>query len=152
MFLLIWGRICLILKTLWDDLKMKLYKWKICRKLLQNNAAFVCHDRLLKFSVVLLFLSFIVFAGVRRMWMNVPQIRVWMEASASTTWTALSVCVIWITQGSTAKWMSVTSTCTSSWACGRTSSSWCPISWYDSMTSQKLSGDSTSTNKHLLIL
>lgn len=97
-------------------------------------------------SITWLFFSF---AGVRRMWMNVPQTRVWMEASVSTTWTALSVCVIWITQGYTAKWMSATSTCMSSWVCGKISSSWCPTSWSVLTMSQKLSGVSRSTIRPL---
>lgn len=89
--------------------------------------------------------------GVRRMWTNVPQTRVWMEASASTTWTDLSVCAIWITQGYTAKWTSATSTCMSSWACGRTSFSWCPTSWYASTMSRKLSGGSRLMIRPLLV-
>lgn len=89
--------------------------------------------------------------GVRRMWMNVPQTRVWTGASVSTTWTDLSVCAIWITRGYTAKWMSATSTCMSSWACGRTSFSWCPTLWYASTMSQKLSGDSRLTTRPLLV-
>lgn len=94
-------------------------------------------------------LFFFPFAGVRRMWMNVPQTRVWMEASVSTTWTALSVCVTWITQGYTAKWTSATSTCMSSWVCGKISSSWCPTSWSVSTMSQKSSGVSRSTIRPL---
>lgn len=96
-------------------------------------------------------LSLFFLPGVRRTWMNVPPIHAWTEAFVSTTWTVLSVCVIWISQGYTAKSTSVTSTCTSSWACGRTSSSWRPTWWYALTMSQILSGYSMSMIRPLLV-
>jgi len=86
--------------------------------------------------------------GVRRTWMNVSQAHACPAASAWITWTVLSACVIWITQGYTAKWMSVTFTCTSSWARGRTCSSWCPSLCGDLTMSQKLSGSSSTMSPH----